>query len=172
MSTAGNAAVPASERARDVVAALIELNRTIATAESLTGGLVCAALTSVPGSSAAVRGGLILYATDLKASVGGVDPDALAADGPVTADTAIAMALGARKTLDADVGVATTGVAGPDEQDGHGVGTVHVAVATPGRTAVRSYTGDDRLRGDRAQVRAAAVAAALGLVHSSIIRQP
>ncbi|RIQ34830.1 CinA family protein [Jiangella rhizosphaerae] len=147
-----------------VVRRLIARGLTVAAAESLTGGLVCAALTSVPGSSAVVRGGVVVYATELKASLAGVPVAVLSADGPVAASTAAAMAGGVRQRLGADVGLATTGVAGPDPQDGHPPGTVHVAVATAGDVRVRSFTGDEALPGDREQVRAATVRAVLALL--------
>jgi nicotinamide-nucleotide amidase len=143
-----------------VVAALRERHLTIATAESLTGGLLCAALTDVPGASSVVRGGVVSYATDLKGSLLGVDADLLRARGAVDPDVAVQMAEGVRRLLAADIGVATTGVAGPDPQDGRPVGTVHLAVAGPGSTRVRSLL----LEGDRAAIRGATVAAALELV--------
>ncbi|PZF80720.1 CinA family protein [Jiangella anatolica] len=147
-----------------VVRSLIARRLTVAAAESLTGGLVCAALTSVPGASAVVRGGVVVYATELKASLAGVPEPVLAADGPVAASTAAAMASGVRTKLGADIGFATTGVAGPDAQDGHPPGTVHVAVATADGVRVRSFTGSEALPGDRAAVRAATVSAVLGLL--------
>ncbi|SDU76139.1 CinA family protein [Jiangella alkaliphila] len=148
----------------EVVRRLITAGRSVAVAESLTGGLVCAALTSVPGSSAVVRGGVVVYATELKATLAGVPEAVLAADGPVAASTAAAMADGVRVRLGASVGLATTGVAGPDPQDGHPPGTVHVAVATGGGVRVRSFTGESALPGDREQVRAATVGAVLALL--------
>ena len=105
---------------------------TIAMAESLTGGLVTAALTTVPGASAVVRGGIVAYAADLKNALLGVDAELLARVGAVDGDVALAMARGARERLEASVGVATTGVAGPDPADGQPVGTVHIAVSTAG----------------------------------------
>lgn len=143
-----------------VVAALRERHLTIATAESLTGGLLCAALTDVPGASSVVRGGVVSYATDLKGSLLGVDADLLRARGAVDPDVAVQMAEGVRRLVAADIGVATTGVAGPDPQDGRPVGTVHLAVAGPGSTRVRSLL----LEGDRAAIRGSTVAAALELV--------
>ena len=143
-----------------VVAALVGAGRTVATAESLTGGLVCAALTDVPGASAVVRGAVVAYATELKAQVLGVDPDLLATGGAVQAEVARQMAIGVCRVLGAEVGVATTGVAGPDPQDGHPVGTVFVAVAAEGRVQVRELA----LAGDRATIRAGTVEAALDLV--------
>ena len=146
--------------APEVVAALVAASRTIATAESLTGGLVCAALTDVPGASAVVRGSVVAYATDLKAEVLGVDADLLATGGAVQADVARQMAAGVCRVLGSDVGVATTGVAGPDLQDGRAVGTVFVAVAFGGEVVVRELA----LTGDRSAIRRATVAEALGLV--------
>lgn len=123
---------------------------TVAVAESLTGGLVTSMLVEVPGASRSVRGAVVAYATDLKASVLGVDPHLLASRGAVDGDVAAAMAVGVRTTLGADVGLATTGVAGPEPQGGHAPGTVHVAVATLGGVRVTSA----HLPGDRAAVRA------------------
>lgn len=151
----------AHRRAAQVLAALTARGWTLAVAESLTGGLVSATLVDVPGASAVLRGGVVAYATDLKASVLGVDRDLLAARGAVDPDVATAMAEGVRQQLRADVGLATTGVAGPDPQDGHRPGTVHVAAVTPDACVVRSLD----LRGDRAQVRRAAVDAVLRLAH-------
>lgn len=131
----------------------------VAVAESLTGGLVIACLIDVPGASSVVRGGVVAYATDLKATLLDVDLALLAARGPVDPEVAMAMAQGVRHRLRADVGLAATGVAGPDPQGGHAPGTVHVAVATPTTTQVRSI----RLAGGRGEVRASARAAVLEL---------
>ncbi|HEX5994737.1 MAG TPA: nicotinamide-nucleotide amidohydrolase family protein [Jiangellales bacterium] len=150
----------------EIIAALVRAGATVATAESLTGGLVSAALTSVPGASAAVRGGVVAYATDLKHELAGVPADTLRRDGPVAARTASAMATGVRRKCAATYGVATTGVAGPDAQDGHPPGTVHVAVAGPEGVRIESVTG---LPGDRAAVRQAAVRHALDLLAQEII---
>lgn len=149
----------ASRDAADVLAALARQGWTVAVAESLTGGLVTATLVDVPGASNALRGGVVAYATDLKATLLDVDPGLLAARGAVDPDVAEAMARGVRRGLRADVGLATTGVAGPGPQDGHPQGTVHVAVVTPRGHDVRSLA----LPGGRAAVRAAACAAALRL---------
>ena len=156
--------VVGAEAAVAVVRRLIARGTTVAAAESLTGGLVCAALTSVPGSSAVVRGGVVVYATSLKASLAGVPASVLDADGPVAASTAAAMASGVRARLGADIGLATTGVAGPDPQDGHPPGTVHVAAATADGVRVRSFTGASVLQGGREDVRAATVRAVLALL--------
>ncbi|MDW4573102.1 CinA family protein [Microbacterium sp. M3] len=131
----------------------------IAAAESLTGGRVTATLVDVPGASAHVRGGIVAYATDLKASALGVEPDLLAARGAVDPTVAEQMAQGVRRVLRADVGLATTGVAGPDPQDGHAVGTVYVAVATP-ETAIVSALS---LSGTRDEIRTRSVQGVLEL---------
>jgi nicotinamide-nucleotide amidase len=142
-----------------LVEGLLAQGATLATAESLTGGLVGAALTDVPGISEVYRGGLVVYATDLKASLAGVPDELLDRVGPVHPDTAAALASGVRERLRATYGLATTGVAGPDPQDGHPAGEVYVAAAGPGAVRVRAL----RLAGDRAAVRAGSVAAALAL---------
>jgi len=147
-----------------VVAALVATGRTVATAESLTGGLVCAALTDVPGASAVVRGAVVAYATELKAQVLGVDAGLLASGGAVQAEVARQMATGVCRVLGAEVGVATTGVAGPEPQDGRAVGTVFVAVAMEGRVLVRELA----LSGDRGTIRARTVDAALGLLTEAV----
>lgn len=137
---------------------------TIAAAESLTGGRLTATLVDVPGASVVVRGGLVTYATDLKHELLGVDSALLAEMGPVNPQVAIMMAAGVRERCFADVGVSTTGVAGPDGQDGHSPGEVYVAVVTAGAAEVRGL----RLVGDRDHVRTAAVAAALSLVIETV----
>lgn len=145
--------------AAGLLAALEARGWSVGTAESLTGGLLAAALVDVPGASRVVRGGVVAYATALKASLLGVDEALLAARGAVDPDVAARMADGARRVLGADVAIATTGVAGPDPQDGHPPGLVHVAVRTPERAEVRTL----RLDGGRAAVRAATVAAGIDL---------
>lgn len=142
-----------------VLAALTQRGWTVGTAESLTAGLVVAGLVDVPGASASVRGGIAAYATDVKASLLGVDPELLARVGAVDEEVARQMARGAREVLAVDVAIATTGVAGPDPQDGQPVGTVFVAVATPEREIVERML----LQGTRRQIRHATVTAALHL---------
>ena len=133
---------------------------TIATAESLTGGGLVARLVDVPGASHVVRGGACTYAVDTKASVLGVSESQLALTGPVDEQVARQMARGARSLFGADIGLSTTGVAGPGPADGFEAGTVHIACAHP--------TGEEHrllhLNGDRAAVRAGAIGAALALV--------
>jgi len=159
----------------DLVASLAARQLTVATAESLTGGLLAAVLTEIPGSSAVVRGGLIVYATDLKHHLAGVDADLLAARGPVDPQVAAALADGARRRCGASIGIGVTGVAGPDPQDGVPVGTWFCAVLGPGdhrqdrcgrpATAMtesnRGTTGDATRRG---QIRSAAVRGALDML--------
>jgi nicotinamide-nucleotide amidase len=145
--------------AQEVLAGAARRGWTIGVAESLTGGLVVAELVAVPGASAVVRGGVVAYATDLKQALLGVPADLLAERGAVDPDVARQMARGVRTTTRADVGLATTGVAGPDPQDGHPPGLVHVAVSTPDGETSRRLD----VPGDRAAVRAAAVAGVLGL---------
>lgn len=148
--------------------ALAERGATVAVAESLTGGLLGAELTRMPGSSATFRGGVIAYATELKHLLLGVPADLLAAHGAVHPDVALAMARGVAERLGARYGLAVTGVAGPEPQDGQAVGTVFVAVAGRGdageRHAVAEHhfvTGDSDARD---AIRRMTVAAALDLL--------
>ncbi len=157
-----NDAADSRELATRVVAALGARGMTIAVAESLTGGLLVAELIAVPGASAVVRGGVVAYATELKASLLGVDTELLAAKSPIDPDVARQMAEGVRWRLGhdgapADVGLATTGVAGPDPQDGHPVGEVWIGVALGDRVEARGLT----LGGDRASIRSATVTESL-----------
>ncbi|GEM00299.1 CinA family protein [Cellulomonas terrae] len=145
--------------AADLLAALGARGWSLAVAESLTGGLVSAALVDVPGASSVLRGAVVAYATDLKGTLLDVDRGLLDARGAVDPEVAAAMAAGVRARLGADVGLATTGVAGPDPQDGKPPGTVHVAVSTPDGSTVRSLL----LTGDRALVRARSTDAVLAL---------
>lgn len=152
---------PVDPVAQRVIAELGRTGHTIATAESLTGGRVCALLTSVPGSSVVVLGGVVSYTTALKASVLGVSQQVLREHGAVAGDTALQMAQGVCRLSGSSLGVATTGVAGPDPSEGKSVGTVFVAVAVGeswGR--VRALT----LHGSREQIRRQTVESALDLV--------
>ncbi len=146
--------------AASAIALLIARGLTAGTAESLTGGLVAGALTTVAGSSAAFRGGIVAYAADLKESQLGVPAALLKKVGTVHRDVALAMAAGVRRRLDVAVGVATTGVAGPDPADGQPVGTVHIAVDAGARSAHRRL----RLTGDRGQIRSETVRQVLALL--------
>ena len=146
--------------ATQVITLLRSAGQTVAAAESLTGGLVVAGLTTVPGASHAVRGGVVSYATDLKAALLGVPLAMLAEHGAVYPGVAAAMADGVRQRLIATFGVATTGVAGPDPQDGQPVGTVHIAVSAEEDTVVRTLALD----GDRDRIRRLAVDRSLALL--------
>jgi nicotinamide-nucleotide amidase len=155
--------------AERLVARLKELGWTIGVAESLTGGLLAAAVVAVPGASAVFRGGVVAYATDIKQNVLGVDATLLAAHGPVHPRVARQMAEGVRRALGhgddaADVGIATTGIAGPVSPDGQPVGTVHLAVSTPLGSRVESLV----LSGDRDGIRTEATTLALRLAFDAL----
>lgn len=136
------------------------LGLTIGTAESMTGGLVAAALTSVPGSSEMVRGGLVAYHTDLKHKLLGVTDVSQVVD----IDTAEQMARGARDLLGVDVAVSVTGSAGPDPME-KTPGTVVIGVSTPDETRARELV----LPGDRERVRAYSVTSALQLTRLALL---
>ena len=150
----------AQELARQAIILLIARSQTLAVAESLTGGMLAATLTAIPGASAVFRGAVVAYATDVKAAVLDVPSDLLARYGAVHPDVAAAMAAGVRGRIRAAAGVATTGVAGPDPSDGQPVGTVYIAGNVGRDTAVRAL----ELTGDRHQIRAATVVRALRLL--------
>ncbi len=143
-----------------VHALLLERGLTVAVAESLTGGLLSAALSESPGSSETFRGGVVVYATDLKTALAGVPEALLDSQGPVSQDVAAALAHGIRNKLGADLGLGITGVAGPDPVGQHSPGTVFLAVSGD---RINEVSGVD-LSGSRAEIRAAAVAAALDLL--------
>lgn len=156
------AAVPA----RDLVEALSRRGQTVATAESLTAGLLAATVAGVPGASTVLRGGLIVYATDLKGALAGVDSDVLAEDGPVARRTAAQLAEGAARRCGADWGVGLTGVAGPDPQDGHRPGTVFLGIAGPDGTEVTEL----KMRGDRWEIRSGCVREAVSSLLERLAR--
>jgi nicotinamide-nucleotide amidase len=145
-----------------LVAALTERGWSLGVAESLTGGALTAEIVAVPGASAALLGGVVAYATPVKASLLGVDAEFLDEHGPVHASVAVQMATGVRAAVaiggrPADVGVSTTGIAGPDSPDGQPIGTVHIAVATPSGVRALAFL----FAGDRASIRAQTVDAAI-----------
>ena len=153
----------------DAAAALVGLltsrQLTIAVAESLTGGLLVAELVRIPGASAVVLGGVVAYQTALKHTLLGVDDELLAGEGAVHPEVARQMATGVRAALavdgrPADIGLATTGVAGPDEQDGRPVGTVYLGIAIGDKVRAIPL----HLTGDRGQIRAQTVYRALEAV--------
>jgi nicotinamide-nucleotide amidase len=143
-----------SERA---VRSALDLGRTVATAESLTAGMVSAVLADTPGASGMLQGGVVAYQNAVKESVLKVSPELLAAVGSVDSGVAAAMAAGARAALGADIGVATTGVAGPEAHDGKPVGTVYIGIATGAGTSGFEYL----FSGGRAEIRGQACGAAL-----------
>ena len=135
--------------------------RTLATAESLTGGGIGAAITAVPGASKVFKGGVISYTDQVKREVLGVSQADLSACGAVSAPVAKAMAVGARKLLQADIAVSVTGLAGPDgDAFGHPVGTVFIGYADE-HTAL---AGEYHFSGDRQAIRDQTIAAAMELV--------
>ncbi|MGO4784578.1 CinA family protein [Cryobacterium sp. W22_MBD10_FK3] len=154
-----------ADAAAALVAALTSRHLTIAVAESLTGGLLVADLVRIPGASAVVAGGVVAYQTPLKHALLGVDETLLAEHGAVHPEVARQMATGVRTALavagrPADIGISTTGVAGPEEQDGQRVGTVFLGLAFGDK--VRAIPV--HLTGDRAQIRAQTVALAIEAV--------
>ncbi|MGV9800614.1 CinA family protein [Mycobacterium sp. NPDC003449] len=142
-----------TDEARALVADLTVRGQSVATAESLTAGLLAATLAGVPGASAVLHGGLITYTEDTKIWLAGVAPQVLDAVGPVAGPTARALAVGARQRCAATWGVALTGVAGPEPHDGHPVGTVFLGLAGPVDTQVVELS----LSGTRWEIRVAAV---------------
>lgn len=149
-----------SDAMSELVAGCASRGITLACAESLTAGLVSARIADVPGASSVLLGGVVAYATDAKRDVLGVDAEVLAIDGPVAASTAISMARVVRGAFNASLGLATTGVAGPQGQDGHPPGEVFVAISDGAVDVVRHL----HLAGPRNDVRDQAVQAVFGLV--------
>lgn len=140
----------------DVIHTLV--GKTLATAESCTGGGIGAALTSVPGSSAVFKGGIISYTNVVKESLLGVDSDLLNREGAVSAPVAEEMAFGARKVLRTDIAVSVTGLAGPDgDEFGNPVGTVYIGYCDDHLCVSKHFC----FQGDRDAVRAQAITAAL-----------
>ncbi|WP_254782877.1 MULTISPECIES: CinA family protein [unclassified Curtobacterium] len=155
--------------ARQLVADLTGRGATVAVAESLTGGLVVSTLVGVPGASAVVRGGVVAYATPVKHTVLGVSAELLAANGAVDPEVARQMAAGVRTALSVDGepatwGISTTGVAGPDPQDGKAVGTVFIGIATAGSATAWEL----HLDGDRGAIRTATVSELLTRMSSEV----
>lgn len=153
-----------SAEARQLLELLSVRGWSLGVAESLTGGALAAEIVSVPGASEVFRGGVVAYDTAIKQTLLGVDAGLLDEHGPVHPDVALQMAEGARRALaiggvPADVGISTTGIAGPTSPDGQPVGTVHIGVVAPGIEVTRQLL----LEGDRAGIRARSVVAALAL---------
>ncbi len=177
------AAGPSQPDVVSLAAESLELLRrrgeTVATAESLTAGLIVATMTRVAGASDVVRGGLAAYATDVKRDVLGVDAAVIAAYGVVSAQTAKAMAKEAVRLFDSDWAVAATGVAGPDEQDGQPVGRVYVAVGGPAarfgeprgahiRAELAVEVAEHTFTGDRGEIRSQTVSVAIELLRKRV----
>ena len=150
--------------AAEVVAALHEAGASIAVAESLTGGRLCAALVDVPGASDVVLGGIVAYTAEAKTRVLGVDPVLLENVGTVDPSTAAAMALNVRRQFDSTYALATTGVAGPVPSEGKAVGTVYIALASANDIDVRRLTLD----GDRDSIRNDTVLQCLSLLLATL----
>jgi nicotinamide-nucleotide amidase len=152
--------------ARALVALLTARGQTVATAESLTAGLLAATLAGVPGASAVLVGGLITYTVETKIALAGVPRTLLDEVGPVAAPTAAALAEGARDRCAATWGVGLTGVAGPEPHGGHPVGTVYLGLAGPGSAEVAEL----RLDGSRWDIRLAAVHQAINRLSALVER--
>ena len=145
----------------DVLTALRKKGMTLATAESLTGGGIGAALTAVPGASDVFKGGIISYMNEIKRDMLGVSQEILDRCGAVSAPTADAMAAGVRKLLKADVAVSVTGLAGPGgDEFGHEVGTVYIGLACPSLSTVVEC----HFNGNREEIREQTARAALTLI--------
>lgn len=160
MSAAGIGEQPGDALAGDCVWQLQAAGQTVATAESLTAGLIASRLASIPGASNVLRGGLAAYATEVKTSVLGVPAAVVEEHGVISAQCAEAMAQRARKMFDSTWALAATGVAGPEEQEDRPPGTVFVAVAGPVDVRVQDLS----LTGSRQQIRDASADACLRLL--------
>ncbi len=156
-----------TDDARALVADLTVRGQSVATAESLTAGLLAATLAGVPGASAVLRGGLVTYLEDTKISLAGVAPQLLDAVGPVAEATARALAVGARQRCASTWGVGLTGVAGPEPHGGHPVGTVFLGLAGPVDTEVVEL----RLAGSRWDIRLAAAHQAIARLRALVEQQ-
>ncbi|WP_298038111.1 CinA family protein [uncultured Microbacterium sp.] len=155
--------------AKRLVSALLEQGWTLGIAESLTGGALASEVVSVPGSSGTLLGAVVAYATPVKATLLGVEESLLDEHGPVHARVAEQMAEGVRSCVAvegrvADVGVSTTGIAGPASPDGQPVGTVHIGVAGPFGTSSERFV----FSGGRAEIREQTVQSAIALLLRSL----
>lgn len=152
-----------NDLATRVVSALC--GKTLVTAESCTGGLIGAMITSVPGSSAIYKGGIISYCNEIKEDILGVSAEALQQYGAVSHPVAAMMACGARKVLNADIAISVTGLAGPDGDDfGNPLGTVYIGYEDRSNALVKEF----HFVGDREHIREQAAAAALKLILENI----
>ena len=153
-----------TSRSQAVIAAAARRGLRVASAESLTAGMVSAELATVPGASAVLQGGVVAYQNEVKMQVLGVSGDLLRDAGSVDAVVAEQRASGVRRLLKADIGVSTTGVAGPESHDGKPVGTVFIGIATASGTRAEGF----RFDGDRASIRQQACTAAIELLAGEI----
>jgi nicotinamide-nucleotide amidase len=145
-----------------------ERHETVAVAESLSGGLLSATLTETPGASRTFRGGLVVYASSLKASLVGVDSGLLMRLGAVDPAVAESLARGVRDRLESSWGIGVTGVAGPDPQDGMPVGRVYVGICGPGlEFGIESVSQLD-LTGDRNTIRRQTVEHCVSLFRAAL----
>ncbi len=145
---------------------LADRGLSLATSESLTGGLLGATITAVPGASRYYLGGVVVYATEQKSRIGGVSRSVLRSHGVISAQTAIEMVMGVQKLTGADYALAASGVAGPDPQEGHQPGVVWIAVVGPTIGAIEPAPMALRFEfeGDRRQIREQTVHAALDML--------
>jgi nicotinamide-nucleotide amidase len=150
--------------AETLIRLLKERDITLCVAESLTGGMLSSEIVGVPGASEVYKGGIVTYATSMKSALLGVSEELIATNSPVDSNVAEAMASGALKMFDADIALATTGVAGPDTQDGKPVGLVYVSAAHIHRQSViRVRTREYKFSGSRQAIRLDACLGALEL---------
>jgi PncC family amidohydrolase len=149
-------------------AELAQRGLTVATAESMTGGSVADLVSAAPGASATFLGGVVSYATEVKQKVLGVGDEVVEEFGVVSAPCAAEMATGVRQLVGADYAVSTTGVAGPDPQEGKPVGLVYVGVAGP----YGVDTHELQLSGERAEIRAEATRRAVTLLLEAVVHGP
>ena len=150
--------------AEKLICLLMKKNMTLATAESCTGGLLGAKITSIPGVSALYAGGFITYSADQKHDMLGVSRKLLKEHGAVCKKTAKQMALGAAEKTGVDVSLAITGNAGPDPSEGKPVGLVYIGICIDGKTVGKKYM----FTGGREEIRAQAVDAALTLLYGKL----
>ncbi len=155
-----------NEAAVKTIRTMTQRSASLATAESLTGGLLGAALTSVPGASACYLGGAVVYATAMKTALLGVSRETLAEHTVVSEETALGMAIGIQERTRADWVIAVTGVAGPDPQEGHEPGEVWICVQGPQVASFPQFSQVQRFQfeGNRETIRAATVDAALKML--------
>ncbi len=162
------ATIPVMDLGAQLHAEMAQRGLTVATAESMTGGSVADLVSAAPGASATFLGGVVSYATEVKQHVLGVSKETVDEYGVVSAPCAAEMASGVRDMLGTDYGISTTGVAGPEPQEGKPVGTVYIGVAGP----YGVDTHELQLAGDRAEIRAEATRRAVTLLLEAVVHGP